>query len=92
MIIVYEVVESTEEKNTYKAFPISVHRCCQESILWFFRYPMDCIVKEKVLLVRSVNNLADRFNHCQFCGAKHEFYTKEEEADLRIANKIISKK
>jgi hypothetical protein len=81
MIIIYEVIPSEKEQNTFNAFPISVERCCQQSILWFFKYSMDCLVKEAVILKRSSSEnstYAERFNHCQFCGKKHTFYTQEE--------------
>ncbi len=87
MIIIYEIVQSPTEKNIYKALPISVHRCCTESILWFFKYSVDCIVKDAILLKRN-KDVVDKYSHCQFCGAKHEFYTTEEFNNIEEEEKI----
>jgi hypothetical protein len=83
MIIVYEQVES--KNNTFTSLPIMVDGCCKDIMLWFFKFSIDVIIKDNLLLKRdNSDNLKNTevFGFCHFCGAKHRCYSKQEYEDF----------
>ena len=83
MIIVYEEIESPKEKNVFLPYPAKVLGCCNEAMVWFFRYSIDMAIKDQFLVKKEFDNkTAEIFRFCQFCGEKHRCYSNEEYVNM----------
>lgn len=72
MKIYYENIETPD--NRFISIPMRIEACCNEIMIWVFKYPIDMDAKNQVIIKSDEKNRPDYYLYCQYCGQRHFFY------------------